>query len=381
MTPSALSGVRVLDFSRVLAGPFCTMLLADMGADVVRVDRLDGDNPLQRDPRTQLMHRNRRSLALDLKRLEAVSTLLRMCQSADALIEGFRPGVMERLGLGPEECLAANPRLVYGRMTGWGQDGPMASRAGHDINYAALSGVLGLLGRADERPAPPLNIVADMGGGGLLLAFGVVCALLEARGSGQGQVVDASMVEGSALMASTVLELRAAGWWNNPRGRNLLDGGAPFYEVYETSDGGFVAVGAIEPQFYAELLDGLGLEADDLPSQLDPRSWPELKERLAQAFATRSRAEWTEIFEGRDACVTPVLSLEEAALHPHNTERGVYLRPDRALQPAPAPRFSRTAPAMSRRPPEPGEHSNEILAEYGFDSGEIEALRDAGAVG
>jgi alpha-methylacyl-CoA racemase len=265
-------------------------------------------------------------------------------------------------------------------MTGWGQDGPLASRAGHDINYVALSGVLGMLGRSGERPAPPLNIIGDMGGGGLLLAFGIVCALLEARRSGRGQVVDASMVEGSALLASTVYELRAAGWWSERRGSNLLDSGAPFYEVYATADGGFMAVGAIEPQFYAALLDGLGLDAADLPAQLNPAGWPQLKERFAAIFRTRTRAEWSETFEGTDACVTPVLTLAEAALHPHNTERHAFLRPDGVLQAAPAPRFSRSRPEMRLPPPEPGEHTESVLGEFGFGQEEIAALRRAGAV-
>jgi len=375
-----LQGYRVIEIAGIGPGPFCAMLLADMGADVVRVDRLDDRDPLGRDPRTQVMHRNRRSVAADLKRPEAVSAVLRLCGSADALIEGFRPGVMERLGLGPEACLGIRPQLVYGRMTGWGQDGPLAARAGHDINYTALSGVLGLLGRPDERPAPPLNIAADMGGGGLLLAFGLVCALLEARRSGRGQVVDASMVEGAALMASTVHELRAGGWWEGARGCNLLDGGAPFYDVYETRDGGFMAVGAIEPQFYAALLDGLQLDPATLPPQMDRARWPQLRAQLAAAFAARTRAEWSEIFEGRDACVTPVLSLPEAALHPHNTERDVYTRREGALQAAPAPRFSRTPPVLTRPPPMPGEHTDEVLAEFGFTPEEIETLRRSGAV-
>ncbi|RPH97983.1 MAG: CoA transferase [Lysobacterales bacterium] len=376
-----LEGLRIIEIAGIGPGPFCAMLLADMGADVVRVDRLDsGGNPLERPARSQVMHRNRRSIAADLKHPDAIAAIRKMCVSADALLEGFRPGVMERLGLGPEDCARANPRLVYGRMTGWGQDGPMASRAGHDINYVALSGVLGMLGRSGERPAPPLNVIGDMGGGGLLLAFGIVCALLEARRSGRGQVVDASMVEGSALLASTVYELRAAGWWDERRGSNLLDSGAPFYEVYETADGGFMAVGAIEPQFYASLLAGLGLDAAELPPQMDPAAWPQLKERFAGIFSTRTRAEWSEAFEGTDACVTPVLTLAEAALHPHNTERRTFLRPNGALQAAPAPRFSRSRPEMRLPPPEPGEHSEAVLDEFGFGPEEIAALRRAGAI-
>ncbi len=376
-----LEGLRIIEIAGIGPGPFCAMLLADMGADVVRVDRLDGGgNPLERPARSQVLHRNRRSIAADLKHPDAIAAIRQMCVSAGALLEGFRPGVMERLGLGPEDCARANPRLVYGRMTGWGQDGPLASRAGHDINYVALSGVLGMLGRSGERPTPPLNIIGDMGGGGLLLAFGMVCALLEAQRSGRGQVVDASMVEGSALLASTVYELRAAGWWGERRGSNLLDSGAPFYEVYATADGGFMAVGAIEPPFYAALLDGLGLAAADLPAQLDSAAWPQLKERFAEIFSTRTRAEWSETFEGTDACVTPVLTLAEAALHPHNTERQAFLRPDGVLQAAPAPRFSRSRPEMRLPPPEPGEHTAAVLGEFGFGTEEIAALRRAGAI-
>ncbi|HMB60723.1 MAG TPA: CaiB/BaiF CoA-transferase family protein, partial [Xanthomonadales bacterium] len=304
----------------------------------------------------------------------------KMCRSADGLLEGFRPGVMERLGLGPAECLAANSKLVFGRMTGWGQDGPLSQTAGHDINYVAISGVLGMLGRADERPLPPLNIVGDMGGGGLLLAFGMVCALLESRSSGQGQVVDTSMVEGSALMASAVYGLRPAGWWSDQRGSNLLDGGAPFYEVYETLDGGYMAVGAIEPQFYSALLKGLGLDESDLPHQMKKQCWPELKEKFTRVFKTRTRDEWAAVFDGTDACASPVLSLEEAARHPHNTARASFTRPHDVLQAAPAPRFSRTAPEMSLPPPGPGQHSDAILAEFGFDDSEIAALRGSKAV-
>jgi alpha-methylacyl-CoA racemase len=376
-----LEGLRVIEIAGIGPGPFCAMLLADMGADVVRVDRLDsGGNPLQRPPRSQVMHRNRRSIAADLKHPDAIAALRRMCAAADALLEGFRPGVMERLRLGPDDCARVNPRLVYGRMTGYGQDGPMAQRAGHDLNYVALSGVLGMLGRSGERPAPPLNIIGDMGGGGLLLAFGMVCAMLEAQRSGRGQVVDASMVEGAALMASTVYELRAAGWWSERRGSNVLDSGAPFYEVYETADGGFMAVGAIEPQFYAALLDGLGLDPAQLPAQLDRSAWPQLKERFAGIFRTRTRAEWSAIFAGTDACVSPVLTLAEAASHPHNAERRTFLQPDGALQAAPAPRFSRSQPELRLPPPEPGEHTEAVLGEFGFGPDEIEALRRAGAI-
>jgi len=376
-----LKGYRIIEIAGIGPGPFCAMLLADMGAEVVRVDRSDGKgNPIERESSFQVMHRNRRSVCMDLKKPEAVAALLKMCQSADALLEGFRPGVMERLGLGPEQCLEANPKLVYGRMTGWGQDGPMSQTAGHDINYVALSGVLGMLGRGDERPLPPLNIIGDMGGGGLLLAFGMVCALLESRNSGQGQVVDAAMVEGSALMASGVFGLRPAGWWHDQRGVNMLDGGAPFYEVYETLDGGFVAVGAIESQFYAALLKGLDLDATDLPHQMDMKSWPSMKRRFSKIFLSRSREEWTRIFEGTDACVSPVLSLTEAAVHPHNTAREVYADPDGVLQAMPAPKFSRTQPEMYLPPPGPGQHTDAVLKDYGFGADEVAALRRSGAI-
>jgi alpha-methylacyl-CoA racemase len=376
-----LKGYRIIELAGIGPGPFCAMLLADMGAEVVRIDRSDGGgNPIERDARFQVMHRNRRSVSMDLKHPEAVATLLKMCESADAILEGFRPGVMERLGLGPQACQQANEKLVYGRMTGWGQEGPLAQRAGHDINYVAISGVLGMLGRENGIPSPPLNIIGDMGGGGLLLAFGIVCALLEARGSGKGQVVDAAMTEGSALMASTVFGLRGAGIWQDQRGRNILDGGAHFYEVYETSDGGYMAVGAIEKQFYALLLKGLGLDPAELPAQMDSTSWPEMKQRFAQLFASKTRAQWTAIFEDVDACVTPVLSLEEAAAHPHNSLRGSYVKPDDILQAAPAPRFSRTRPAIALPPPNSGEHSDLVLESYGFEPGEIAALRSSGAI-
>lgn len=376
-----LQGVKIIEMAGIGPGPFCAMLLADMGADVIRIDRADGGgNPVEREPRHQIMNRNRRSIAMNLKNPDCVTALQRMCESADVLLEGFRPGVMERLGLGPEECLKANKQLVYARMTGWGQDGPLAKRAGHDINYVALSGVLGMLGRGDEKPSPPLNIIGDMGGGGLLMAFGIVCALWESRSSGTGQVVDSAMTEGSALMASTVFGLRAAGLWRDQRGANMLDGGAHFYEVYETSDGGYMAVGAIEKQFYALLLEGLGLEAADLPAQMDSSAWPAMKLRFADIFRTKTRDEWTAIYADKDACVTPVLSLTEAAEHPHNQHRATYICPDNVQQAAPAPRFSRTPPVMGAAPPVAGQHTREILNDYGFGAVEVDRLIQAGAV-
>jgi len=376
-----LHGVRIIEFAGIGPGPFCAMMLADMGADVIRIDRLDGGGtPLRLDSRFDVMNRGRRSLALNLKDPRAVQLALRLCTTADALVEGFRPGVMERLGLGPEACLEANPKLVYGRMTGWGQEGPLAARAGHDVNYLALSGVLSMLGRADSVPQPPLNLLADMGGGGMLLAFGLLCALLEVRQSGRGQVIDASMVEGSALLAVMFDGLRAAGHWRPQREANLLDGGAPFYGVYATRDGQFLAVGALEPQFYAALLQGLGLDPAELPPQYDPRHWPDTKMRFAELFGRRTRDEWSDVFAGTDACVTPVLTAEEAARNPHNVSRGTFREVAGVRQAGPAPRFSRTAPASPSSPPAAGAHSDEILAEQGLSANEIRELREAGVV-
>jgi len=357
------------------------MMLADMGADVVRIDRSDGaGTPLPLEPKFDTMGRGRRSLALDLKNPQAIDIALQLCRGANGLVEGFRPGVMERLGLGPEPCLEVNPGLVYGRMTGWGQQGPLAARAGHDTNYLALSGVLGMLGRRDAAPLPPLNLVADMGGGGMLLAFGMVCGLLEARQSGRGQVIDASMVEGAALLAVMFDGLRAAGYWRPDREANLFDGGAPFYDVYTTRDGRFLSVGALEPQFYAVLLEGLGLDPAELPAQMDARHWPATKERFQQIFLRRTRDDWMEVFEGTDACVAPVLTPEEAAEHPHNVNRGTFREIDGVRQAGPAPRFGRTVPDAPSPPPSAGAHSDEILTELGLSAAAIRELRKQGAV-
>ncbi len=324
--------------------PFTGMLLADMGADVLRIER--GAGGLDLGARGwDVTLRGRRAVALDLRDEAQREALLGCCERADALIEGFRPGVMERLGLGPEVVLARNSRLVYGRMTGYGQDGPLSSVAGHDVNYISIAGVLDSFRRRGAVPQFPLNLVGDYGGGGMLLAFGVVCAILEARGSGQGQVVDAAMVEGAALLASLIHGLRASGQWSDEPGTNLLDSGAHFYEVYETSDGGFIAVGALEPQFYAELLALLEIEPDSAP-QWDRDRWPELKERFAEIFRSRTRAEWAELLEPAEACATPVLSMREAPHHPHNRARGTFIELAGITQPAPAPRFSRTRPEI-----------------------------------
>ncbi|HEY7271735.1 MAG TPA: CaiB/BaiF CoA-transferase family protein [Actinoplanes sp.] len=335
-----LAGVRVVELAGLAPGPFGCMVLADLGADVVRVDRpaspsLDG--PIQR---------GRRVTVLDLKSPDGVAGLLRLVDHADVLVEGYRPGVAERLGFGPPVCLGRNPRLVYARMTGWGQDGPLAHRAGHDIDYLAVSGALEPLGRAGDRPHAPINLLGDFGGGGMLLAVGVLAALLERERSGAGQVVDAAMVDGSALLTAFLHGMLAAGAWTEPRGQNLLDGGAPFYDTYRTADGGFLAVGALEPRFYAALLTGLGLDrAVDLPDQYDRAGWPVLRRRFAERFAQRTRAEWTAVFAGVDACVAPVLGPAEAHRHPHNAARDTFVEVGGIRQPAPAPRFSRTPAA------------------------------------
>ncbi len=372
-----LDGVRVVEIAGIGPGPFCAMLLADMGAEVVRVDR----------PETAggagwpaLMSRGRRSVVVDLKHERGAEVVLRLVEHADALLEGFRPGVAERLGIGPDDCLARNPRLVYGRMTGWGQDGPLRHAAGHDIAYIALAGALHPIGEPGGAPVPPLNLLGDFGGGGMLLAFGIACGLLEARRSGQGQVVDAAIVDGAALLTTSIHEMVTLGLWEERRGANLLDGGAPYYGVYETADGEHMAVGALEPKFYGELLDKLGLRPDDLPPQADRERWPELRERLEAVFRTRTRAEWTDVFEGSDACVAPVLGLSEARAHPHNRARGTFTLVDGSPQPAPAPRFSRTAPGPPAPPPVPGQHTDEVLSSSGFDAEEIASLRATGAI-
>jgi alpha-methylacyl-CoA racemase len=382
-TPGAgpLAGLRILEMAGIGPGPFCAMMLADMGAEVIRIDRASGrTRPIDVDVRLDITARGRQSLALDLKKPQAVRTVLRLCQQADALIEGFRPGVMERLGLGPEPCMAANPRLIYGRMTGWGQSGPLAQAAGHDINYLAISGTLHLLGRAEERPSAPLNLVGDMGGGGLMLAFGMTCALLERVHSGKGQVVDAAMVEGAALLTTAIFAQMAMGWWRDERGSNLLDSGAHFYEVYATCDGGHVAVGAIEPQFYEQLLQRLGLDPATLPPQMERSSWPQMKRRFAELFRARTRDEWAQVFAGSDACVSPVLTPEEAAHHPQAIARGSFTRAYGALHPRATPRFSRSGDARPGAPPLPGQHSEPVLRSFGFSREEIGELRACGAL-
>jgi alpha-methylacyl-CoA racemase len=378
-----LDGYRILELASIGPGPMAAMLLADMGAEVVRVERATAvRGPAPGTPHVDVTLRGRRNLAVDLKHADGVAVLLDLVERADALIEGFRPGVMERLGLGPDECLARNPRLVYGRMTGWGQDGPWAHAAGHDINYISLAGALAHFRRAGQPPTLPLNMVGDYGGGAMFLAFGVVCALLETQRSGSGQVVDAAMVDGTAALMAMFWTLREIGAFDERQpGTNLLDTGAHFYDVYECADGEFVSVGALEPQFYAELLGRLGLDGDEaFADQMNRSSWPHLKERLAEVFRSRTRDEWCELFDGTDACVAPVLAMSEAAEHPHNVARGTFTDIDGRVQPAPAPRFSRTPANVGRASAHPGEHSREVLADWGVPAERIETLVRSGAV-
>jgi len=375
-----LNGIRILEIAGIGPGPFAAMMLSDMGAEVLRVDRAqsvrEGDND---GVGGDLLNRGRRSIGLDLKHPEGRDALLRLVEGADALVEGFRPGVMERLGVGPEICQERNPRLVYGRMTGWGQEGPMAHAAGHDINYIALAGALHCIGREGQKPTPPLNLVGDFGGGGMLMAFGVVCALLERERSGQGQVVDAAMVDGTAALMTMIFNMQGLGVWREERGSNILDTGAHFYDTFETADGKYVSIGSIEPQFYAELLEKTGLAGQDMPRQMDREQWPALKAKLEEVFRTRSRDAWCEIMEGSDVCFAPVLSLAEAPDHPHMRARNTFVEVAGVRQPAPAPRFDRTPPEISRPPAHPGQHTDEALADWGFGAEEIQKLREAGA--
>ncbi len=375
-----LSGVRVVEFAGIGPGPFAGMLLGDMGADVVRLERPSTADRRVASRPTDVLQRNKRSVELDLKRPSGAALALDLVSNADLLIEGFRPGVMERLGLGPAPCLARNRRLVYGRMTGWGQAGPLADRAGHDIDYIALSGVLGLIGRQDGPPVPPLNLVGDFGGGGLLLAFGLLCGLVNSRSTGQGQVVDAAMADGAALVAAMVFGEHAGGRWNEARGTNLLDSGAPFYEVYECADGRFIAVGALERPFYLELLEVLGLDATELPDPDDRSGWPATKARFAEIFRSRPRDEWVALADGRDTCLAPVLALDEVAAHPHHRARNAFVEVGGVMQPAPAPRFTVTAPAVPVPPRPPGVDGQAALAAWGIDPARIDLLQRSGAL-
>jgi len=375
-TAGPLAGLRVVELAGIGPGPFAAMLLADLGAEVIRIDRPGETARLA--PERDATRRGRRSLTLDLKCAAAVAVLLRLVETADALIEGFRPGVAERLGFGPEICLARNPRLVYGRMTGFGQSGPLAEAAGHDLNYIALAGVAHGIGRAEAPPVPPLNLVGDYGGGAMFLVVGVLAALLERTRSGSGQVVDAAMAEGAALLMTPFYALHAAGLWQDRRAANLLDGGAPFYDTYATADGKYLSIAALEPKFFAELARRIGLDEAFVKGQYDQALWPALRAALTAIIATRSRKTWAEILEGTDACALGVLSLAEAPLHPHNRARGSFIEINGVTQPAPAPRFSRTPPGPPRPPTPPAAESATILAELGLDA---EALRVSGALG
>ena len=371
-----LSGFKIIELAGIGPGPFCGMMLSDMGAEVIRVERTGGSKKASKD----VLARNRRSIAVDLKQPEGVETVLRLIESADAVFEGFRPGVMERLGLSPDICLARNPRLVFGRMTGWGQTGPMAQAAGHDINYIALAGALHAIGRKSEKPVPPLNLVGDFGGGGMLLAFGMVCALLEAQKSGAGQVVDAAMVDGTASLMAMFFSMAASGAFTQERGSNMLDGGAHFYDTYETQDGKFVCIGSIEPQFYAELVEKAGLDKEKYAPQMDQSMWPELSKDLESVFLTKTQAQWCELMEGTDVCFAPVLSIFEAPSHPHNVARNSYTTVDGVVQQSPAPRFSRTQAEISNGARVPGQDTLSVLTDYGFVQNEIDKLKASGAV-
>ncbi len=369
-----LNGIKIVEIAGIGSEPFAGMMLADMGAEMIRVDRKVMTMELI-DPQYDILTRSRRSVIIDLKKPEGIEALLRLTDQADALIEGFRAGVMERLGLGPEICMKRNPKLVYGRITGWGQEGPLAHAAGHDINYIAITGALNAIGNKNGKPVPPLNLLGDFGGGGLLLAFGMACALFEAQKSGKGQVVDAAMVDGVSVIMAMNHGLRAAGFWTDQRGENLIDTGSHFYDTYETSDGKYVGIGSIEPQFYALLLEKMEISDSEFDDQMNPEKWPVLKEKVAEIFKTKTRDEWCEIMEGTDVCFAPVLSMDEAYTYPHNVDRKAFVEIKGIKHPAPAPRFSRTVPQIQGPPAVPGEHTEAILEDWGFSSEEIKELR------
>ena len=373
-----LKGIRIIELGGIGPVPFCATLLADLGADVVRIDRLERAGT---GARFDVLTRSRPSVGVDLKSPEGVEAILRLVERADALMEGFRPGVTERLGLGPDVCLTRNPRLVYARMTGWGQSGPLSETAGHDINYIALTGALHSIRRAGQRPVPPLALVGDYGGGALYLAVGILAGILEARDSGTGQVVDSAMVEGASNLMNDYYGLYAAGSWTAEPGTNTEDSGAPFYDVYETSDGKYVSVGSIEPQFYAELIEKMGLAGEDLPEQNDRAQWPTMKKRFEEVFRSKTRQQWCDIMEGSDVCFAPVLSMEEAPNHPQNVARKTFVEIDGVIQPAPAPRFSRTVPEISQPPAEVGADTEGTLRSWGFSGEEIGRLIEANAIG
>ncbi|MFT4613751.1 MAG: alpha-methylacyl-CoA racemase [Bacteroidia bacterium] len=376
-----LNGLTIIEIAGLGPGPFGAMLLADLGAEIIRVERPGGNMfTAAQNPKLDFLNRNKRCLSVDLKNAGGVETILELLEKADGLLEGNRPGVMERLGLGPTVCLERNPALVFGRMTGWGQEGPMALEAGHDINYIALAGALHGIGRAGEKPAIPLNLVGDFGGGGLMLAFGMVCGLLEAKTSGKGQVVDAAMIDGAATLMASTFGANQVGFWTDERGTNLLDSGSHFYEVYETADGKYISLGSIEPQFYNALLEKLGDDAQYFQNQFDAENWPAMKDKMTEIFKRKTRDEWDEIFAGANACYAPVLSMEEVRHHPHHQARGTFLDDGELWQPAPAPRFSRTPGQVTRHAANIGEHSEEILRDFGFSEEDIAARVASGAV-
>jgi alpha-methylacyl-CoA racemase len=376
-----LAGLTIIEIAGIGPGPFAAMSLADMGANVIRVERPGGGLfAAEQDPKLDVLNRGKRCIGVNLKTPEGVETVLKLIEQADALLEGNRPGVMERLGLGPDVCLQRNPKLVYGRMTGWGQEGPMANEVGHDLNYVALTGALHAMGRAGEKPAIPLNLVGDFGGGGLMLAYGVVCALLEAKSSGKGQVVDAAMIDGASTLMASSFAANQVGFWTDERGTNVLDSGAHFYEVYETADGKYVTIASVEPQFYAALLEKLGEDAAGFENQWDMAAWPELKKKLEPIFKRKTRDEWDAFFDGADICYAPVLSMGEVRHHPHHQARGTFVDDGEVWQPAPAPRFSRTPGEIQRPPAAIGQHSEEVLREFGFDDNEIASALESGAV-
>ena len=376
-----LSGYRIVEIAGIGPGPFAAMMLADMGAEVIRVDRAQSvRGPAPEAPFFDLLQRGRKNIAIDLKNPQGVETLVQLIEKADAVIEGFRPGVMERLGIGPDVCLARNPKLVFGRMTGWGQEGMYGQAAGHDINYISLAGALAHFARPGETPLPPLNMVGDFGGGGMFLAYGVVCALLEAQKSGKGQVVDTAMVDGAAVLMTMFWAFKSIGMHdeNNP-GTNLLDTGAHFYDAYRCKDDKFISLGSIEPQFYAELLRLTGLDADpEFASHMDRTKWSSLKPKVTAVFATKTQAEWCAIMEATDVCFAPVLTMSEAAQHPHNKERNTFVESHGVMQPAPAPRFSRTKTSLDQPPAHPGQHTSEVLTAWGI--GDVESLIASGAI-
>jgi len=376
-----LSGYRIVEIAGIGPGPFAAMMLADMGAEVIRVDRAQSvRGPAPEAPFFDLLQRGRKNIAIDLKNSQGVETLLQLIEKADAVIEGFRPGVMERLGIGPDVCLARNPKLVFGRMTGWGQEGMYGQAAGHDINYISLAGALAHFARPGQTPLPPLNMVGDFGGGGMFLAYGVVCALLEAQKSGKGQVVDTAMVDGAAVLMTMFWAFKSIGMHdeNNP-GTNLLDTGAHFYDAYRCKDDKFISIGSIEPQFYAELLRLTGLDADpEFASHMDRTKWSSLKPKVTAVFATKTQAEWCAIMEATDVCFAPVLTMSEAAQHPHNKERNTFVESHGVMQPAPAPRFSRTKTSLDQPPAHPGQHTSEVLTAWGI--GDVESLIASGAI-